>query len=67
MGVKYMQKWEERVYDHMEGKKEGLLEGIHALIEDNLENGTDKKRIIEKLQKHFSLSEEEAKKALEKF
>lgn len=50
MGVKYMQKWEERVYDRMEGKEEGLAEGlakgevkgksninqlIQALIRDN--------------------------------
>lgn len=46
MGVKYMQKWEERVYDRMDGKEEGLVEGeakgksninqlIQALIQDN--------------------------------
>ena len=26
MGVKYMQKWEERVYDRLEGKMEGKME-----------------------------------------
>ena len=26
MGVKYMQKWEERVYDRMDGKEEGLAD-----------------------------------------
>ena len=42
MGVKYMQKWEERVYDRMDGKEEGLAEGRYninqlnqALIRDN--------------------------------
>ena len=27
MGVKFMQKWEERVYDRLEGKAEGRIEG----------------------------------------
>lgn len=27
MGVKYMQKWEERVYDRLEGRTEGKIEG----------------------------------------
>ena len=42
MGVKYMQKWEERVYDRLEGKIEGKLEAKdslnklnQALIRDN--------------------------------
>lgn len=46
MGVKYMQKWEERVYDRLEGKIEGKIEGKkeakdslnklnQALIQDN--------------------------------
>ena len=50
-----------------EGLAEGRIEGIHALIQDNLEDGTDREQIIEKLKKYFSLSEEDAKKALEKF
>ena len=50
-----------------EGLAEGRIEGIHALIQDNLEDGTDRERIIEKLKKYFSLSEEEAEKVLEKF
>ena len=46
MGVKFMQKWEERIYDRMDGKEERLIEGetkgkssinqlIQALIRDN--------------------------------
>ena len=42
MGVKYMQKWEERVYDRLEGKIEGKKEAkdslnklIQVLIRDN--------------------------------
>ena len=31
MGVKYMQKWEERVYDRLEGKIEGKIEGKKRL------------------------------------
>ena len=34
MGVKYMQKWEERVYDRMEGKS-SINQLIQALIRDN--------------------------------
>ena len=34
MGVKFMQKWEERVYDRLEGKAEGRIEGkIEGKIE----------------------------------
>ena len=38
MGVKYMQKWEERIYDRMDGRKEGksnINQLIQALIRDN--------------------------------
>ena len=50
-----------------EGREEGLAKGICALIQENLEDGTDRERIIEKLKKYFSLSEEEAREALKKF
>lgn len=43
-----------------EGRREGRLEGIRALIEDNLEEGFSSKRIIEKLEKRFGLTDEEA-------
>ena len=36
------------------------FEGIKALIKDNLEEGKDKKVILAKLEKHFSLTEKEA-------
>ncbi|MDO4295559.1 MAG: hypothetical protein Q4D90_05295 [bacterium] len=43
-----------------EGMQQGILEGIYIFIQDNIEEGTPPERIIEKLQKRFSLSEEEA-------
>lgn len=42
------------------GIKEGIKEGIRVLVEDYVEEKFDKERIIEKLQKRFSLSEEDA-------
>lgn len=41
--------------------------GIETLILDNLEENIAKERIIEKLQKHFSLSEEQAEEYFQKF
>ena len=38
-----------------EGIKKGKMEGIKAMIQDNLEEGVSEKRIVEKLQRHFSL------------
>ncbi len=38
------------------------LNGTRAVILDMLENGADKETILKKLQKFFSLSEEEAEK-----
>ena len=42
------------------GRQEGRQEGIQALILDNLEEGVSKQRIIEKLQKRFLLTIEQA-------
>ena len=42
------------------GLSQGLSQGIKALIKDNLEEGKDKKVILAKLEKHFSLTEKEA-------
>lgn len=71
IGVRYMQAWEEKIYDRMqareEGREEGLKAGIQALIEDNLEEGIAPERIQEKLKKRFSLTEEEAAQYLERF
>ena len=42
VGLKYMQKWEERIYDRMDARAKGLKEGLsnlnrlnQALIRDN--------------------------------
>ena len=43
-----------------QGLSQGLSQGIKALIKDNLEEGKDKKVILAKLEKHFSLTEKEA-------
>ena len=43
-----------------QGLEQGLSQGIKALIKDNLEEGKDKKVILTKLEKHFSLTEKEA-------
>lgn len=42
------------------GKEEGKEEGIQALILDNLEEKIPMERILQKLQKHFHLTEEKA-------
>ncbi len=57
VGVKYMQAWEEKYYEREEARQEG---GIQMLILDNLEEGISHKRIIEKLMRRFSLTEEDA-------
>lgn len=50
-----------------DSKKEGLLIGINALIEDNLEDGKSKDAILEKLQKHFLLTAEKAEEYFSKY
>ena len=45
----------------------GLSQGIKALIKDNLEEGKDKKVILTKLEKHFSLTEKEAQAYLDMY
>lgn len=57
VGVKYMQAWEEKYYEKEEARREG---GIQTLILDNLEEGIIRERIIEKLMRRFSLTEEDA-------
>lgn len=42
------------------GETRAKVMGINAMIADNLEEGTAELRIAGKLQKHFSLTEEEA-------
>ncbi|MCI7262695.1 MAG: Rpn family recombination-promoting nuclease/putative transposase [Clostridiaceae bacterium] len=71
IGVRYMQEWEERAYEKMEakeeGREEGREEGIRALIEDNLEEGIGKERIIKKVMKRFLVTEQKAKEYYERF
>lgn len=75
VGVKYMQAWEEKYYDKEEAREEGRLEGhaaglregIRALIIDNLEEGNSRERIVEKLMRRFSLTEEEASAYVEQY
>lgn len=66
-----MQEWEERAYEKMEakeeGREEGREEGIRALIEDNLEEGIGKERIIKKVMKRFLVTEQKAKEYYERF
>ena len=43
-----------------EGLQEGLLKGITVLIQDNLEEGISKERILSKLTSKFHLTNDEA-------
>ena len=46
------------------GMEKGIEKGIKALILDNLEENIPEERIIQKLQKRFELTEEQAQAAL---
>ena len=73
-----MQLWEELAYERLEGREEGLSEGlqagkaeglqagIKAFIADNLEEGIPKDRILEKLQRRLNLDYEAAVQMLDK-
>ncbi len=50
-----------------QGRKEGIELGIQSLILDNLEEGFSKQKILEKLQKRFDLTSEQAKQYFDKF
>jgi len=50
-----------------EGMEKGMEKGIQALIEDNREDGVSDERIIEKLQKRFSMDRGKAESYLERF
>lgn len=67
IGVRYMQEWEERIYELREAETRGEERGIKALILDSLEEGVPKERIIAKLQKHFSLKPSEAEAYFDNF
>ena len=64
VGVRYMQAWEERIFDRedarREGREEGIKEGIQIFILDNMEENIPKERILDKLMRRFELSLEEA-------
>lgn len=50
-----------------EGCQEGRLEGIRAMIADNLEEGFSGERIVQKLEKRFGLTTEEARSYFEEY
>ena len=50
-----------------EGIQLGRSEGIKAFILDNIEENIPKERIIEKLQRRFDLTEEQAVEKYEKY
>ncbi len=58
-----MQEYAER--ERAEGRAEGRTEGMYIFIEDKLEDGVAPDIIKEKLMRRFSLSETEAKKAID--
>ena len=49
------------------GIEQGIEQGIEALIQDNLEENVDESRIIQKLEKRFSLTREQAQRYYERF
>ena len=49
------------------GHSEGVEEGIKVFILDNIEENIPKERIIEKLQRRFDLTEEQAVEKYEKY
>lgn len=49
------------------GIEKGMEKGIQALIEDNREDGVSEERIVEKLQKRFSMDRGKAEAYLQRF
>ncbi|MFG6331543.1 MAG: hypothetical protein K1W28_06900 [Lachnospiraceae bacterium] len=50
-----------------DGLEQGLEKGIRAMIEDNMEEAVPEARILEKLQKHFKLTDAEAEQYYRRF
>lgn len=50
-----------------EGKEDGIELGIKAFVMDHIEDGISKERLLQKLQKRFGLSDEEADYYYDKF
>lgn len=48
------------------GVEQGIEQGVRALVYSDAETGVDRASTIEKLKKYFSMSQEEAEKAIEK-
>lgn len=75
IGVRYMQEWEERMYQlqdakaegREEGREAGLEEGIRAFVLDNLEEGKTEGQILDKLVRMFSLSRDSAGEYLKRY
>ena len=70
--VKQSEEWEAVQMNILEigvqkGREEGREEGITALILDNLEEKIETDRIIQKLEKHFGLTKEQANQYLNKY
>ena len=61
-----MAKYDKR-YALNAAKREGLEQGIVALILDNLEEGKTKEQILAKLKKRFDLNEEKALEYYQKY
>jgi predicted transposase/invertase (TIGR01784 family) len=54
-------------YGIEKGLEQGKMLGIRAMIQENLEDGTEESRILSKLVKHFSLTPEQAKAYFDQF
>ncbi len=50
-----------------QGMKQGIKRGMQALILDNLDEGVPKERILSKLQKHFTLTKQQAEQYYQEF
>ena len=53
---------EMREESRIEGRNEGRIVGIRAFIQDKVEDGVTENIIVAKLQRHFDLDEETARK-----
>lgn len=54
-GVKYMQKWEERVYDRLDGKAEGKALVLVGQIQKKLKRGKSLSQIAEELEENVEV------------
>ena len=56
---------EDRATLFASGKRQGMQQGMEALVKDNLEEGISKERILQKLQQYFALTMEQAEEYYE--